>query len=93
MVMPNESSPTLQPKSENGSIHLRPDSCTHNSCNETSLSATSHPRTEHLGRALQAIAFEHPVVEPISWQIAWLAPERQSPDLQPFDPLSVTLRI
>ena len=92
MVMPNDRSPIVQPKSENGSIHLHPDSCTHNSCNETSLSATSHAATEHLGRALQAI-FEHPVVEPSSWQIAWLAPERQSPDLQPFDPLSVTLRI
>jgi hypothetical protein len=90
MVMPDESSMTSQ--SENEPVHLHTNSCTHNPCNETSVSAISK-LAKHPVPALQSIAFERPTVAAITWQVTGIAPEREPPNPQPFDPLSVNLRI
>jgi hypothetical protein len=88
MEMP-EDSVNAQP--ENGLVHLHANSCTHNPCNETSVSAISKS-AQHPVRALKLITFERPTVAAITWQVTATL-ERESPDLQPFDPLSVNLRL
>jgi hypothetical protein len=93
MDMPRESSMAALPQSETGLIHLHANSCTHNPCNETSASATSKSATEHPLPALQLTAFELPSIAAMSWRTARFMPERASPRLQPFDPLSASLRI
>jgi hypothetical protein len=90
MNMADEVSMIAQP--ENGLVHLHSNSCTHNPCNETSVSAISKSAL-HPVPALQSIAFERPTVAPITWQVTGIAPEREPPNPQPFDPLSVNLRI
>ena len=89
--MPDESSLTAQP--ENGSVHLHANSCTHNPCNETSVSALSKSVTRHPVHVLQLIALERPTVAAITWQVTGTAPDREPPNLQPFDPLSVNIRL
>ncbi len=93
MDMHDESSLTAQPKSDNGTLHLYANSCTHDPCNETSVSALSKSATERPVHALQLIAFERPSVAAIGWQVTSSVPKRESATLQPLDPLSVNLRI
>jgi hypothetical protein len=93
MDMPGESSLTSLPQSETGLIHLHANSCTHNPCNETSVSATSKSATEHPVPTLQLTAFELPSIAAMSWLTTQFMPGRASASLQPFDPLSVNLRI
>ena len=93
MEMPGESSLSSLPESDAGLIHLHANSCTQNPCNETSVSATSKPAIEHPVPTLQLTAFELPSIAAMSWQTTRFMPERASPELQPFDPLSVNLRI
>ena len=91
MVMPDEG-PSIQAESETGSTHLHANSCTHNSCNETSVSAISKS-AQHPVPALDFVTFERPRVAAITSHITDTAPEREPPNPQPFDPLSVNLRI
>jgi hypothetical protein len=90
MDMP-EHSLTAQPES-NGLAHLHANSCTHSPCNEISISATwkSAPQP---APALALTGFERPLVSAIPGQVRWNIPEQKPPDLQPFDPLAVSLRI
>lgn len=90
MNMADEGSVTVEP--ENGLIHLHADSCTHNPCNETSVAAVSKA-AQHPVPALQLIACDRQPVATISWQVSWPSPERESLTIQPFDPLSVNLRL
>ena len=91
MVMSDEGLTSIQAESENGSIHLHVNTCTHNPCNETSVSAISKA-AQHPLPALQSVAIERPVVAPITSHTD-TTPERESPNSQPFDPLSVNLRL
>lgn len=93
MDMPGESSLTSLPQSETGWIHLHANSCTHSPCDETSVSATSKSAIEHPVLAVQLTAFELPSIAAISRQTTRFIPERESPGLPPFDPLSISLRI
>jgi hypothetical protein len=92
MDMPDESSVTSQPESD-GLVHQHINSCTHSPCNETSVSAISKSAAQHSVPALQLIVFERPTVAAITRQVTGASPEKEPPDLQPFDPLSVNLRI
>ena len=92
MDMSGGGSPTVQPEHENGTIHLHVNSCTHNPCNETSVSATNSA-LQHALATLQLVALEVPSVVSPNGLVIWASPDRQAPTLQPFDPLSVSLRL
>jgi hypothetical protein len=94
MDMSGESSLIAELGSENGPVHLHANSCTHNPCNETSVSATAKSGTERPQvHALQLFAFQTPPGAAIRSEVTPAAPERASPKLRLFDPLSITLRI
>ena len=86
MVMPEMPSDT-------GLVHLHADSCTHSPCNQTSLLAISKSAIQHPVHALPTICFERPIGSATVAQASWTDPQRHPPELRPFDPLSVTLRI
>ena len=89
MEMGDESS-AAQP--QDGLIHLH-ELCTHNSCNEPSMSAIAKRSPENRAHALQFMRFEPPAARLIRSQVLWFITEEEPPNLQPFDPLSVSLRI
>lgn len=95
MDMHNETSLNAQPGSHNGPVHLRVNSCTRSPCNETSVSAISaiSKLAQHSVPALQLIAFDRPPAPVITRQLSWPLSEREPPNSQPFDPLSVSLRL
>lgn len=76
-----------------GSVHLHANSCTQSPCNEASISAVSKSASQHPVHTLPIIAFEHPTSSVSEMQVSWNTPESEPPDLQPFDPLAVSLRI
>jgi hypothetical protein len=78
--------------SQNGSIYLH-DPCTHNSCNELSISAIAKRAPEHRAHGLQFAGLELPAVGLIHSQKLRIVNKESRPNLQPFDPLSVNLRI
>lgn len=92
MDMHDDGSLTAQP--ENGLIHLHANSCTHNPCNETSVSAISKSATQHpVSALLQAIAFDVPSVVAVSYHSPSFSATQTPLTLQPFDPLTVSLRL
>jgi hypothetical protein len=93
MAMADETSLMPQMGAGNGPAHLHAVSCTHNPCNETSVSAVSKSAAEHPVYALHSIPLERPSVAAINSRATWSVLERESPHFQPFDPLSVNLRI
>ena len=76
-----------------GSVHLHANLCPHSPCNEISISAISKSATQHPVHALPLIAFERPTASVSVVQVSWITPKSEPPDLQPFDPLAVSLRI
>jgi hypothetical protein len=90
MEMGDESSAAAQEQS--GFIYLH-DSCTHNSCNEPSLSAIAKRGAEHRAHGLQFVRLELPAVRLMRSQKLRVVNKEGPPNLQPFDPLSVILRI
>jgi hypothetical protein len=73
-------------------VHLHA-TCTHNPCNETSISAISKS-AQHSVPALQAIALDTTSVASLSSsQSLQLSAAQGPPALPPFDPLSVSLRL
>ena len=90
MDMP-EHSASAHPESS-GSVHLHANSCTHSACNETSISATSKSAPQS-APVLALTTSERLVTSAITAQVSWSTPEREAPDLQPFNSLSVSLRI
>lgn len=91
MDMANDASPAAHPQA--GLAHLHDNSCTHNACNETSVSAISKRAPEHRHHAMELVGFDRPTAATIRKESRWPAAEQESPNLQPFDPLSVNLRI
>ena len=90
MVMPGE---TAMTESDTGLPHLHGNSCTHSGCNESSISAISKSATQHPVQTLAFIAFVLPNVSLSFGHMSSIAPKHAPPDLPPFDPLSVSLRI
>jgi hypothetical protein len=86
---PNMQMPDMPPTE--APVHLHA-TCTHNPCNETSISALSKS-AQHSVAVLQAIALDAPSVATLSYQSPRLSAEQRPPALQPFDPLSVSLRL
>ena len=90
MVMdPNMQMPGMSPTE--APVHLHA-TCTHNPCNETSISAISKS-AQHSVPTLQAIALDTPFVASLSYQSLRLWAAQGPPALPPFDPLSVSLRL
>ena len=79
-------------QAQNGFNYLH-DSCTHNSCNEPSISAIAKRVPENRAHASQFTRLEPPAARLIRGQNLWLATEKDPPNLRPFDPLAVNLRI
>ena len=90
---PNMAMPADQMGAENSPVGLHDKSCDHSPCNETSVSAISKPDTHHPARDWQLIVFASPSVVATALRVDRSMPEQGSPKLQPFDPLSVNLRI
>lgn len=90
---PNMAMPADHTDAENGPVGLHDKSCDHSPCNETSVSAISKPDTHHPARDWQLIVSASPSVVATALQVDRSIPEQGSPKLQPFDPLSVNLRI
>jgi hypothetical protein len=90
MEMGEESSAAAE--AQNGFIYVH-DACTHNSCNESSISAIAKQAPEHRAHGLQFVGLELPTVRLIRSQKLRIVNKEGPPNLQPFDPLSVNLRI
>lgn len=89
MVMPDEMAVT---QAGSSAPHLH-SSCTHSPCNESSISATSQSATQHPVRAVPVIALVQPVVVSSFAHVSSIGATQEAPDIPPFDPLSVSLRI
>jgi len=90
---PNMAMPADHTDAENNPVGLHDKSCDHSPSNETSVSAISKPDTHHPARDWQLIVSASPSVVATALQVDRSIPEQGSPKLQPFDPLSVNLRI
>jgi hypothetical protein len=85
---------SLAASDSNGLVHLHANTCTHNPCNETSASAISKSAAQHpLPTLLQATAFDAPFIVTLSHESPGASDKQKPPTLQPFDPLSVSLRL
>ena len=90
MAMPDG---TTLMEADTGRPHLHSSYCTHSPCNESSITAISNSATQHPVRALPVVAFVRPIVSTSFGHVSSIAATQQPRDLQPFDPLSVNLRI
>ena len=90
MEMGDESPAAAEP--QNGFIYLH-DSCTHNSCNEPSISAIAKRAPENRAHVLQFAPLEPPIARSIHSERPRFVTKEDPPNLRPYDPLSVNLRI
>jgi hypothetical protein len=89
MAMPDD----MRMSTAGSVLHFHANSCTHSSCNESSTSAIAKSAAQHPIHALILIAFARPIAAAGMLRVGWTTPNSGPPDLQPFDPLSVSLRI
>jgi hypothetical protein len=90
MVMSDEISAT---QGDTGAPHLHSNSCAHSPCNETSISAISKSATQQPAQTLPFIAFVQAIASSSLMHVSSIAAKQDPPDLPPFDPLSISLRI
>jgi hypothetical protein len=74
-------------------LRVRATSCTHSPCDQILISALTKSAAQHPVTALALVALELPVASAGIVRAGWPVPKSEPPDLQPFDPLSVSLRI
>lgn len=76
-----------------GSVHLHANSCLNGPCKETSISAVSKSAAQHPVQERLFVSSERPTALISNVLVSWPTPKFEAPDLQPFDPLLVSLRI
>ena len=76
-----------------GPAHLQANSCTHSPCNEISISAVSKSAAQHPVHVLPLVASAQPINSASIALLRSSTTASKPPDLHPFDPLLVSLRI